>query len=53
VALAGYVRQFVARLEHHARAAPDNWFNFFDFWYESPRGAGPVSELDNAEQPAQ
>jgi predicted LPLAT superfamily acyltransferase len=20
------------RLEHYARSAPDNWFNFFDFW---------------------
>jgi predicted LPLAT superfamily acyltransferase len=19
-------------LEHYARLAPDNWFNFFDFW---------------------
>jgi len=26
------VREYVARLEHHARRAPDNWFNFFPFW---------------------
>jgi len=26
------VKAFAARLEHHARSAPDNWFNFFDFW---------------------
>ena len=26
------VRAYAARLEHHARAAPFNWFNFFDFW---------------------
>ena len=26
------VQAFAARLEHHARSAPDNWFNFFDFW---------------------
>ncbi len=25
-------RAYVARLEHHCRAAPCNWFNFFDFW---------------------
>jgi predicted LPLAT superfamily acyltransferase len=31
-AIAGYAGQFAARLEHYARAAPDNWFNFFDFW---------------------
>lgn len=31
-ALNGYVEQFARRLEHYARAAPDNWFNFYDFW---------------------
>ncbi len=25
-------RAYVARLERHCRAAPFNWFNFFDFW---------------------
>jgi predicted LPLAT superfamily acyltransferase len=34
-ALAGYVEQYARRLEHYARAAPDNWFNFYDFWYDS------------------
>jgi predicted LPLAT superfamily acyltransferase len=24
--------RYVARLEHHARHAPYNWFNFHDFW---------------------
>jgi predicted LPLAT superfamily acyltransferase len=24
--------RFVTRLEHHARCAPYNWFNFYDFW---------------------
>lgn len=24
---------YVARLEHHCRQAPYNWFNFFDFWH--------------------
>ena len=35
-ARAGWLRQQVAgyarRLEHHARMAPRNWFNFYDFW---------------------
>ncbi len=31
-ALRGYVQQYAARLEHFARLAPDNWFNFYDFW---------------------
>jgi predicted LPLAT superfamily acyltransferase len=31
-ALKGYVQQYANRLEHYCRLAPDNWFNFFDFW---------------------
>lgn len=30
--LAGLVQTYAARLQHHARRAPYNWFNFFDFW---------------------
>jgi predicted LPLAT superfamily acyltransferase len=26
------MRAYVARLEHHCRLAPYNWFNFYDFW---------------------
>ena len=26
------MRRYVARLEHHCRRAPYNWFNFYDFW---------------------
>jgi predicted LPLAT superfamily acyltransferase len=26
------IANYVARLEHYCRAAPYNWFNFFDFW---------------------
>jgi predicted LPLAT superfamily acyltransferase len=25
-------RDYVARLEHHCRDAPYNWYNFYDFW---------------------
>lgn len=31
-ALRGYVQDFARRLERFARMAPDNWFNFYDFW---------------------
>ncbi|MFO1076615.1 MAG: lipid A biosynthesis acyltransferase [Planctomycetota bacterium] len=31
-ALREVVQRYADRLEHHARSAPDNWFNFFDFW---------------------
>ena len=30
--------RYVTRLEHHARAHPNNWFNFFDFWDQSATG---------------
>lgn len=29
------VRRYAARLEHFARSAPYNWFNFYDFWDET------------------
>jgi predicted LPLAT superfamily acyltransferase len=31
-ALRGMAQRYAARLEHHARRAPENWFNFYDFW---------------------
>ena len=31
-ALRAYAQKFAARLEHFVRMAPDNWFNFYDFW---------------------
>jgi predicted LPLAT superfamily acyltransferase len=31
------LERYVERLEHYARAAPYNWFNFYDFWDEGPR----------------
>lgn len=31
-ALREYVARYAERLEHYARKAPDNWFNFYDFW---------------------
>lgn len=34
-ALRGYVELYARRLEHYARGAPDNWFNFHDFWSAS------------------
>jgi predicted LPLAT superfamily acyltransferase len=37
-AIAALVRRYAARLEHVARQAPYNWFNFYDFWsVEAPQ----------------
>lgn len=33
--LAAVIRRYAARLEHHVRQAPYNWFNFYDFWERS------------------
>jgi predicted LPLAT superfamily acyltransferase len=27
-----WMQRYVARLEHYARLAPYNWFNFYSFW---------------------
>jgi predicted LPLAT superfamily acyltransferase len=51
-ALAAYAQRFAARLEYFCRLAPENWFNFFDFWSDGDgecqtsqgrRGAGDPS----------
>lgn len=31
-ALGALIQRYAARLEHYARQAPYNWFNFYDFW---------------------
>lgn len=31
------VQRYADRLEHHARSAPNNWFNFYDFWNRDER----------------
>lgn len=38
-ALDALLARYAARLEHHARAAPYNWFNFHDFWAQPASGA--------------
>jgi predicted LPLAT superfamily acyltransferase len=30
------IERFAERLAHHARSAPYNWFNFYDFWQLHP-----------------
>ena len=31
-----WVQRYADRLEHYTRLAPDNWFNFYDYWEEAP-----------------
>src|SRR5690606_12242539 len=31
-AVPALIARYAARLEHHVRDAPYNWFNFYDFW---------------------
>jgi len=44
-ALQEAVQRYADRLEHYARSAPYNWFNFYDFWQDGPeRSAGDAAE---------
>jgi predicted LPLAT superfamily acyltransferase len=37
--IAALIRRYAERLEHHARSAPLNWFNFYDFWFHPDAGS--------------
>lgn len=37
------VQRFADRLEHYARQAPENWFNFYDFWNKERSPEAPRS----------
>jgi predicted LPLAT superfamily acyltransferase len=50
------IARYAARLEHHARRAPYNWFNFYPFWDTehapaSPHPAAPSSDGVAAGEP--
>jgi predicted LPLAT superfamily acyltransferase len=45
------VAAYAARLEHHARNAPRNWFNFFDFWNDDAQDAEPLAAPEAAPSP--
>lgn len=57
-AIPALIRRYAARLEHHVRDAPWNWFNFYDFWKDDDAGSDPEStqagdpRRDNAGLPA-
>jgi predicted LPLAT superfamily acyltransferase len=37
-----WAQRYAGRLEYYARLAPDNWFNFYDFWHRSETGEAPA-----------
>ena len=39
----GCTHIITSRLEHHARAAPYNWFNFYDFWGNEDEASTPCT----------
>jgi predicted LPLAT superfamily acyltransferase/predicted hotdog family 3-hydroxylacyl-ACP dehydratase len=44
-----WVQRYVARLEHYARLAPYNWFNFYPFWDESRPRERSTTSVNNGE----
>lgn len=45
--LQAIVQDFAHRLAALVRAAPYNWFNFYDFWNSTPPGRGPSGARDD------
>ena len=45
--IATLIAGYASRLEHHARSAPYNWFNFYDYWSDN-RADGVVAGGDAA-----
>lgn len=45
-ALQAVVQRYADRLEHYARSAPDNWFNFYDFWQDDTPGERPDGQQE-------
>lgn len=43
-----YIARYAQRLQHYALMAPDQWFNFFDFWAQGE--VGQVADCDSESQ---
>jgi hypothetical protein len=39
------VQRYADRLAHHARTAPYNWFNFYDFWHVQSDNRAPLAAV--------
>jgi predicted LPLAT superfamily acyltransferase len=44
-AIAEYAQRYAQRLEHYARLAPYNWFNFYDYWLSDDAAAKSTHEV--------
>ena len=42
-ALDALIGRYVQRLQHYIHIAPYNWFNFYDFWQDTPAAAEPAA----------
>lgn len=51
-ALREVVRRYAERLEHYTKLAPDNWFNFYDFWATPPPPPPPAIASSAQSAPA-
>jgi predicted LPLAT superfamily acyltransferase len=40
-AIRRHVQRYASRLEEYCRRAPENWFNFYDFWSAPPTPEQP------------
>ncbi len=48
-ALQQIAQRYARRVEHYCRQAPENWFNFYEFWRDDEgSAAGPEPVLDRA-----
>jgi predicted LPLAT superfamily acyltransferase len=47
--LQAHAQHYAQRLEHYARLAPYNWFNFYDYWNDASHvSTQPLTDNDNA-----
>ena len=49
--LQAVIQRFADRLAHHARSAPYNWFNFYDFWQLNSPPSPSADAPDRAREP--
>ncbi len=45
-ALDALITRYAQRLEHYIRIAPYNWFNFYDFWQDTPAAEPAAAVVD-------